>query len=209
MSRSGLKISKYSDSENTDCESKEQLSPMISQFAKAVIPASAVEQARARNAQSVFQQLSSIINSKPRYATVDDAVKDMCDRTGLHTYLDNIKIADSKKKVSNAASDIPESLKQYDFCEDIVNYIRNMIKNKSGLGVSIPQIQHDVFSLFGIKGLNSKDLINEDVAKFINDCIYNERKMLPDSIDNHNIGKDVGKDLEENTDPWAGLIPSK
>ena len=51
--------------------------------------------------------------------------------------------------------------------------------------------------------------MNEEVAKFINDCIYDAQKMVSDHTDNHNIGKDVGLDLEESNDPWAGLIPSK
>lgn len=206
MSRGGLKINLYSKEEREN-ESKEQLSPLLSQFAKAVIPQTAADQARSRNAQSFMQQLTSLMTNKPRYATVDDAVKDMQERTGLNKYLENIKSANNTDKKKEASTQIPSSLMKYDFANDIVNYIRNNIKTIGVLGVSIPSLQYDLLSVF--PKLNATDVMNEDVAKFINDCIYSEQSQLSPEVNNQNIGRGVGLDLQENNDPWASLIPSK
>jgi len=205
-----LKISTYAEDKEFE-EGEQKLSPMLSQFAKAVIPPNAVEQARARNAQSVMQQLTSIMANKPRYATVDDAVRDMQERTGLNLHLENIKSA--KKKVNKQAHelvDIPESLKKYDFVGNIVNYIKNNIKNTNGVGNSVPQLQHDILSLFSKDGLAPQDILNDEVSKYLSDCILEQQKMLPSDSDNGQLGFGVGKDLVfENEDPWSGLMPSK
>lgn len=209
MSRGGFKITPHSqDNEDLEVHS-EKLSPMLSQFAKSVAPQNAVDQARSRNAQSFMQQLTSIMTGKQRYATVDDAVKDMQERTGLTVHLENIKSAKKKvNKQANLETEIPEVLTKYDFADDIFSYINNNIKNSGG-GSSIASIQYDLLSVF--PKLDPSDVMNDEVAKYISDCIYNEQKMLPaDNSSNLNLGKGVGKDLlVQDQDPWAGLMPSK
>lgn len=212
MSRGYLKIQTHAEADN-EIEPSEKLSPLLSQFAKSIIPQTAVDQARSRNAQSFMQQLTSIMTNKPRYATVADAVKDMQERTGLNVHLENIKSADSsKKKVNKIAneSQIPESLSKYDFVNDIVNYIKNNIANTNGLGCSVPQLSDDILALFSKNGLQAQDIYNDEVAKYLSNCIYDVQKMLPDNNEMHDLGKNVGKDmLVQDSDPWAGLMPSK
>jgi hypothetical protein len=206
MSRGGLKINSYSE-EDREIEPNEKLSPIISQFAKSVIPQTTVDQARSRNAQSFMQQLTSLMTNKPRYATVADAVKDMQERTGLNIHLENIKSA--KQKVNKQASEtqIPESLNKYDFVDNIFSYIDNNIKNHGATTASIPQIQYDLLSVF--PKLNPSDVMNDEVAKFINDRIYSEQSQLsPETNAGGNLGKGVGLDIQESNDPWAGLMPS-
>jgi hypothetical protein len=203
--RGGLKINSYSE-EDREIEPSEKLSPMISQFAKAIIPQNVVEQARSRNAQSFMQQLTSIMTNKPRYATVDDAVKDMQERTGLTVHLENIKSAKNVNK--QASGEIPEILKHYDFVDDLVHYIHNNIHNTGGLGISVPSVQHDILSVF--PKINPTDIMNEQVSKYISDCIYDEQKMHTAPPATNNLGNGVGKDLLiQDPDPWAGLMPSK
>lgn len=208
MSRGGLKITPHSEDNDDIVTRSESLSPMIAQFAKSVAPQTAADQARARNAQSLMQQLTSIMTGKQRYATVDDAVKDMQERTGLMVHLENIKSA--KKKVNKQASDnqIPEALNKYDFADDIISYIHNNIKNTGGI-TAIPALQHDLISVF--PKINPSDIMNDEVAKYISECIYEEQKMLPNNDShNNNLGKGVGKDLlVQDSDPWLGLMPSK
>ena len=208
MSRGGFKITRHSEDNDDLITRSEPLSPMITQFAKTVAPQTAADQARYRNAQSFMQQLTSIMTGKQRYATVDDAVKDMQERTGLTVHLENIKSA--KKKVNKQASDnqIPESFAKYDFVNDIISYIHNNIKNTGGI-TAIPALQHDLISVF--PKINPSDIMNDEVAKYISDCIYEEQKMLPNTDShNSNLGKGVGKDLlVQDSDPWLGLMPSK
>lgn len=203
--RGGLKINSYSEEER-EIEPSEKLSPLISQFAKSIIPQNAVDQARSRNAQSFMQQLTSLMTNKPRYATVDDAVKDMQERTGLNVHLENIKSA--KKKVNKQASEIPASLQKYDFANDIAAYIQNNIKNTGSTGASIAAIEHDLLSVF--PKLSPSDVMNDEVAKFISDHIYSEQSQLSPESGNSQIGVGVGKDLlVQDSDPWVGLLPAK
>lgn len=59
----------------------------------------AVENSRAR--ASMINQVNNILSNPPRYATVDDAVQDLRERTGLNSYLKNIKA--SKKRTKKAS----------------------------------------------------------------------------------------------------------
>lgn len=173
----------------------------------------AVDAARSRNANSIVQQVNSIIAGKSRYATVDDAVKDMTERTGLSTYLDTIKSAEeSKKKVNKNASEdlqIPSSLAQYDFAGQVISYIQNNIKNSNAHSVAIPALQADILEIFGRRGLQSQDVMNDEFEKYLSDCIYEAQKMLPPEYQNNNIGRGVGKDIEDSNDAWLGLMPAK
>lgn len=215
MARTIPSFSKYADEEDYEFEAREELSPLIKQFAKSQIQPTAVDVARARNANthSIVQQVNSIINGKSRYATVDDAVKDMTERTGLTSYLDTIKSAEeSKKKVNKQASEdlqIPSTLSQYDFADKVISYIQNNIKNNRGFGASVPQLQADILDIFGRQGLQSQDVMNDEFSKYLSDCIYEAQKMLPPEHQNNNIGRDVGKDIEDSNDAWANLMPAK
>ena len=201
-----------SDPEDREFDSREELSPLLKQFAKNNIP-TIVDSARSRNANSIIQQVNSIIGGKSRYATVADAVKDMTERTGLGAYLETVKSAEElKKKVNKQASEesqIPSSLSQYDFAGKVVSYIENNIKNSNALSVTVPQLQADILEIFGRQGLQSQDVMNDEFVKYLSDCIYEAQKSLPPMHQSSNIGRDVGKDIEDSNDAWAGLMPSK
>ncbi len=215
MSRVLPSFSRQSDVEDYEYDQREELSPLIKQFAKSLqSQPTAVDAARARNANSIVQQVNSIMTGKSRYATVDDAVKDMTERTGLSTYLDTVKSAEEAKKKDlnkKSASDlaIPESLSQYDFADKVVAYIQNNIKNSNAYSVTIPALQADILDIFRNKGLQSQDIMNDEFTKYLSDCIYEAQKMLPPEHQNNNIGRDVGKDIEDSNDAWLGLQPAK
>lgn len=215
MSRVLPSFSRQSDTEDYEYDQKEELSPLIKQFAKSQIQAqpTAVDAARARNANSIVQQVNSIMTGKSRYATVDDAVKDFTERTGLSTYLETVKSAEeAKKKVNKSASEgsqVPESLAQYDFADQVVSYIQNNIKNSNAYSVAIPALQADILEIFGRRGLQSQDVMNDEFERYLSDCIYDAQKMLPPEHQNNNIGRDVGKDIEDSNDAWLGLQPAK
>lgn len=198
--------------EDHEYDAREELSPLIKQFAKNYIP-TIVDAARSRNANSIIQQVNSIIGGKSRYATVADAVQDMTERTGLSTYLETVKSAEElKKKVNKQASEelqIPSTLAQYNFANKVVSYIDNNIKNSNALSVTIPQLQADILDIFGRQGLQSQDVMNDEFVKYLSDCIYEAQKSLPPEYQNNNIGLGVGKDIEDSNDAWSGLMPAK
>lgn len=111
------------------------------------------------------------------------------------------------------ANKIPESLAKYpNVVDSIVSFIKNNIKNTNALGASVPGIQYDLLALFGQKyGIEAQDIMNEDVARFINNMIVSEMSMLGPEEHNPNLGFGVGKDFDmsDNNDAFKGLMPAK
>jgi hypothetical protein len=215
MSRGGFKVNRQADV----TESEGNLSGWLKEFAKKQDgQGTAVDAARARNAQSFLNQIVSIMGNPPRYATVDDAVKDMRERTGLNTYLEKIKSAeaseDSKKKVNKLAAGLPESLAKYtNVAEDIENFVRNNIRNGHSLSATVPQLQHDILAIFGVRnGIEPHDVMNDEVAKYLSDIILSERSLTAPDEHNPNIGYGVGRtdiDDYDNQDAFEGLMPAR
>ncbi len=129
-------------------------------------------------------------------------------------YKKNHKMAQLDIPTSTATGNkIPESLSKYpDVVDNIVSFIRNNIRNTNALGASVPAIQHDLLALFGQRyGVEAQDVMNEDVARFINNIIVSELSTVGPETHNPNLGFGVGKDFgdSDNTDAFKGLMPVK
>lgn len=309
MSRSGFKINRHAD----EIEVETNLPSWLKQFANSQAGKTVVDVIRDRNSQSFVQQISSIMtNSKSKYSSVEEAVKDMRERTGLNKYLENIKASnkinlnkqaqfedsesDNQKanlaysiglrdglediereqvgdilsnllslktpisvkfwkdyakgyiistqmrqniineeinkileylnkndideksdyivnKTAQLVSDrqLPESLAKYtDIAEDIKTYVKNNINNSHGFGLTVPQLQHDLLSVFGVRyGVESQDIMNNEVAKYLSDCIMDAESSV-NYEEHESIGDGVGRiGVGDNNDVWEGLIPAK
>lgn len=172
---------------------------------------------------NIINQVNYIMRNPPRYATVDDAVLDMRERTGLNKYLENIKASSRKENglLSRSAaknivaqisgvSNVPEVWKKYSQ-EDIdilVNFIENIVENSRGLSASIPQVQHDILHTFGGK-YHDDDILNEETAKYINNIISIAKAKNGPIKTDLNIGRGVGQDLQDNQDYWSAMMPAK
>lgn len=220
MSRGGAKISRV-DNEFERAEMPDWLGRFADSLNKSK---TAVEVARLRDQKaqeySILNQISSLVSNKPRHATVESVVEEMKERTGLNSYLGRISSDDSvKKKAEDPTLKIevvlPESLAKYKNCaEDISNFIINTIDNMHGQGVTIPQIQHDIIHLFGKKfGVLPQDVLNDQVAKYINDCILSSASKYNFTAEhNSNIGVGVGRsevEDDDSRDAFAVLMPAK
>jgi len=251
MPRGGIPISKV---QTDDTEAPRELSPWLQNVSNQLAKKqeTAVEQARVR--ANMISQVNNIMKNPPRYATVDDAVSDMRERTGLNTYLKqvakdqrNVKTASvdprnddglltrgaakslvaqisGKKKILRSAEgnvqinvdiNLPKSLiDKYDTdaAEDIVAFVRNNIENSHGLAATIPQLQHDVLHVLGPKyRLQAADIMNSDMAKFINQCILEAQSKLGPTEKSPRLGDGVGRNEsseEDNQDYWAGMMPN-
>lgn len=229
MPRGYTPFSRTSD----ETETADNLSPWLQNFVR---QQSVVEQARERN-QPISTQVSSYIGGTKRYATVEDAVLDLRKRVGLEEYLDTIKQANSdlkKKKaseivqkinnqivaddvnivvqpVADSSKETPASLSKLPCAEDICNFIRNKAKTRHGL-VAVPAIQFDVIESFGKNhGVTEQHMNEEDVLRFISKCIAEEKGNARLQQPSVNLGLNVGKDLdqESNKDYFAGLNAAK
>lgn len=192
----------------------------------------AVDEARKRQQRaSVITEVNTIMANPPRYATVDDAVKDMRERTGLNQYL-SAKQADNKKKrqdngtltresaskivsIVQPETEVPEALAKYQGALDgIINYVRNTVRNSRGLGVSVPQLVYDVQSIFGPQyGILSQDMNSPEVIEFLSDLLSEEKdKYGPPPEENvSTIGLDIGTadkgDQDDNQDYFGFAQP--
>lgn len=182
----------------------------IDEFANQIEKASvtAVEVSRYRNQTSIHEQINSIINNGPITAnkTVEGIVHEMQERVGLKTYLAAVVAKRETNKVAQteeAFAGLNPALK-----ESILSFIKNKTKTNYGHGVTFSSIQHDLISLFDV---SPEDINNEEVSRFIENLIAEERKLNPSSDDhNHNLGKGVGvmdADDHENEDFFKGLMP--
>lgn len=222
MSRGSIGISKISES-GADLEASDNLVDWLQGFVGSIHnQETAVEQARKRQIQqaSIVSQINNVLAHPPRYATVEDAVADMRDRTGLNSYLSTIKQAEKQEKLKKVLAqfsedeklNVPESLKKYgpDSVEQIVSFVRNTIKNNRG--ATIPQLQYDIVKILGgTLGLDYKDIENEEFAAFLNNLILENDLMFPKYTENTlNLGDGVGRteDADGNQDWMENLNPA-
>ena len=218
MSRGILPISIVSRDGHEE-ETSDTLSPWLNALVNRTInQETAVEQSRKRQS-SIVNQVNNVIRNPKRYATVDDAVKDMRQRTGLEDYLQKIKQADitaQKKRAFeivafiNSSEEIPEILSKYDNCQNIISYINNVIENKHGLGVSVPQIQDDILRYFSPKCcISAQEIYDESVMRYISNIILKAKAKIGPSANNPNIGLGVGKEEGNDNDDMFSLCMPK
>ena len=215
MSRGFSPISRISDEDAGYQKESYNLSPWMQRVMDQATRQTAVQQARSR--QSIVNDINGIIAHPPRYATVDDAVEDMRERTGLNSYLQTIRANESKDKIKQIVASIqesdvkiPESLAKYNFDEDLINYINNTIDNAHGISVKVPQLQHDILHTFGYsKRLEAQDVWNDEVAEFLSKLVENAREVSFQTSDSR-IGDGVGRteDMDLNSEYFAGLQPA-
>jgi len=167
----------------------------------------AVDQARTR--QSIVGEINNIKATKPRYATVDDAVEDMRNRTGLNSYLSKIQQDDSNKFKKIVAEirvedEVPESLKKYDY-NTIITYVKNYIDNVHGLSATVPQLQHDIEHLFRV---DPSDVRTSEVEQFLSNLILEARSTVSPEVQSPYLGKNVGKEEVPQDDAFMSLMPA-
>jgi hypothetical protein len=169
---------------------------------------SKVESEKAAKNQSIINSVNNILSNPQRYASVEDAVLDMRERTGLNSYLQKINASkkDQLKKITadiNAyanSNSVPECLVKYNISEEIISYLRNTCENSRGLFVTIPQLQNDLLHVFGGKyKIQPQDVWNDDTAKFIDGFIVNARRNTTSEPFNTQIGVGLGNDMADSS----------
>lgn len=213
MSRGGFKITRNDYYEVDPGDKIDWLDRFAKEFEKTEAkqePKSAVEVARLRNHQSIVDQISAIVGNRPGHSSVESAVQDYQERTGLKEYLRRQSAQqEPAKKTANVQpfQNLDPKLR-----DDVISFIKNRIETHRGL-VPLPAIQEEVLSTFRGKGIQSQDVDTDEVARLISQLIVDERKKNPESdIHNVNLGRGVGvKDMDDddgsNSDFFRGLLP--
>jgi len=219
-----------------EVEQEGKVAPWLKQFAKAQDQQeTVVNQARRRNqtqAAGYLDHVQNILVNRPRYATVEDAVQDFRKRTGLDSYLEEIKQAEKKprlvksakstriaarinvleklglkKKVKQAADaqTFPSSLSKYtEAVNDIISFIKNRIEDLHALGVTVPQLQQSILENFGIRhGVQDKDVYNQEVEKWLSDQIEEAQGLVSAEEGSPSLGAGVNREMDSQEDSDA------
>jgi len=167
-------------------------------------PKSAVEEARARHEYSLFDQITSIVD-KPRYSSVEHAVQDLQERTGLTAYLSRMASNETVKQ----AQDFPQSWTKFDenTKESILSYIKNTIDKYHG-AVIAPAIQEELVTIFN--EMKPADAFNAEVTAFLKNQIEESNSHRMQEEVSGNLGKGNNENLDEddaNTNFFKALLP--
>src|SRR5574338_1567568 len=165
-----------------------------------------------RSQNSLFDQINSIMNGKSKYPTVDAAVEDMKERSGLTAYLSKInKTSEDEapaKKVT--ASDTQPAIdKKVDMtpivirkCPDVQKTLDNYIRDTKG-NLPVPAIIEKIRSIHQNDVSDAKDWDDDKLIRLVSKLNLGAKKNNPNSYDNYsNLGRrDVDSDSDSDVDP--------
>jgi hypothetical protein len=160
-----------------------------------------------REQVSLFDQINSIMNSNSKYPSVEAAVKDMQERSGLIAYINKMNKV-SNKKVAADESSIPEILKNHN---EVIQVLENVIESAGGYE-TVPAIVSKMKATFSEIDPSYWD--DEEVIKFI----FNKNQKAKE--DKHSIDfnysqlgrrdNSTSDQIDpENTDAFHALTPVK
>lgn len=184
--------------------------------------------------RALFDQISDILGTKSRYATVEEAVQDLQDRTGLakylqmceaeqaevrktaqemHVHTEPVKTEEDLEVTLDPDSDemqYPKLLKDF---PQIKQFIENFVKSRNGF-VHVPAVVESIRIIFRNEDFSSDELEDKHLRKFINEVIIKEKALHEG--DHAGVDTDLGKldhstdsQVEENNDAFSILMPAK
>jgi len=176
--------------------------------------------------QFLFDQINSIMQGNSKYPSVEAAVKDMQDRSGLTKYLDKIdKISEDTENssVKKSASDdennaidkkipfeekLPLIIKK---CPAAQSTLNNIISDTKG-NSSIPAILDRLRSIHKKDVSDDRDWDDEALVIFISKVNLEAKKNNPsvDNFSNLGLRDDSFNEIDaSNTDAFHALMPAK
>jgi len=165
---------------------------------------------------SLFDQISSIMNGKPKYTSVQSAVEDMKNRSGLTAYLEKIKTSETSNETSKVAASSEKSKKNspkvFEKKPSIANTIENIIRETKG---NLPVIA----IIEKVKSIHHNDVADDtawdddNLLLHVSDLNLKAKKDNHQNDDSHNLGKtDLSNNTDidpANTDAFHALNPAK
>lgn len=176
-----------------------------------------------RTQENLFDQINSIMNGKSKYPTVDAAVQDMKERSGLTAYLDKMSKVSKEEPAAakKTASDNQGAIdKKVDItpivikkCPDVQKTLDNYIRDTKG-NLPIPAIIEKIRSIHQGDVSDAKDWDDEKLIRLVSKLNLGAKKNNPSSYNNYgNLGRrdvDSNSDIDpSNTDAFFALTPVK
>lgn len=170
--------------------------------------------------ENLYDQISSIMNTKSKYPSVQAAVDDMMHRSGLTSYLKDVKVAEEKSssKTMKLAQDqksqndkTPQVIKEK---PSIQRTLENIIKETRG-NMPVPAV------ISRLRSLHAQDISDEGawedekLIRLVSQCNLRAKTDNPgsyDSFDQLGQGDHSTSDRDidpSNTDAFNALMPSK
>jgi hypothetical protein len=169
--------------------------------------------------QSVYDEISTIMNTKSKYPSVQAAVDDMMHRSGLSMYLDTVKEsqdkipADKPTKTAQEKEDskLPRAIKEV---PGVKRTLENIIKKTKGNSALSAIIQK-------LRSIHARDVSDESVwddenlLRLVSKCNLEAKKNNPgvfESYDQLGQGDHANLDTDidaSNTDAFSILMPAK
>lgn len=186
---------------------------------------------------SLFDQINSVMNGKSKHQSVESAVEDMKERSGLTAYIKNIKseneetISGNTKTASNEQADDndltkkhsaeegteeetkkhsrkPDVIKKFPSIETTIeNHIRDMKGN-----TSVPAIIDKIRTIHKSDVSDDKDWDDDKLIIFVSKLNLDAKSNNQDNFhnDSHLGERDHDVDVDaSNTDAFHALMPAK
>lgn len=167
-----------------------------------------------KSTENIYDQINSIMNNKSKYPSVEAAVEDMKQRSGLIDYLKKInKIASDNnsaidKNIPIEEIKVPVVIQK---CPAIKNTLENIIHDTNG-NSSLPAIIDRLKSIHKTDVHEDKDWEDQLLIIFVGRLNLQE-KAKQSKVDNNNLGirdTSMSSDIDpSNTDAFSILMPAK
>lgn len=179
---------------------------------------------QSRNETSLFDQINTIMNGKPKYPSVDAAVQEMQERSGLLAYLQKIKLSEDTEitntKIAADENSVFEKKIKLEDAEPIVikkypnikKTLENIIHSSRG-NLSLPAIIDRLRSIHQADVSDGKDWEDQGLVIFVSRMNLNEKQKHSHDNNESNLGVQDQSAMDEidpaNTDVFFGLNPAK
>ena len=171
--------------------------------------------------QSLFDQINTIMNTKSKYPSVEAAVDDMKERSGLTAYLDKISKTSipeksETKKIASDQNDVFEKKVVpivIEKCPAIRNTLENYIRDTKG-NLSLPAIIDKIRSIHQGDVSDAKDWDDDKLLHLVSRLNLQAKKDNPAVYENYsNLGTHEEMNDSEidpsNVDAFHSLNPVK
>ncbi len=174
-----------------------------------------VDKTRERDQKSMLDQISYLIDKKPRYASVESAVKDMQERTGLSEYIKRLSVKnEGEKKIAQEKEpviDVEKILEKFgpELAKKVMTFVKNKVESSEG-NLATGAIIADLVRTLKGDGLDEADVSTSDFSAWINQMRDKVKERFPanDVKDDCNFGKDVpdNQNIDEGNDVFKNMM---
>ena len=191
--------------ESYDVERRDRLPTWMNEFAENLEKQST--QSKGKADRSIYDQISSIMGTKPKFSSVEDAVNDMKERSGLTAFF---------KLQSQAQAQEPEKkskkIKILEMAPQLAQTAENYIEATNG-NLPIPAIVDKLRSIHRDDVTDDSSWDDEDFLRFLNNLNIKVKQKHPDQdMSFRDLGKlpiFTNEDSDpSNDDALHGLTPT-